>query len=123
MSSNTQTSQGLILTDIKTLLGLGFESESAFDTDILLHINSVFSNLHSMGIGPDGGFTVSATSKWDEFFTNDEVRIKTLANIKSYVYIKVRLLFDPPANSKISDSLFNAAKEFEYRLYTAYGGY
>ena len=101
-----------ILTSIKKLLGITEEYEH-FDQDIIMHINSVFMILTQMGVGPEEGFTISdSTTTWNEF-TNDDKKIEA---VKSYVYLKVRLLFDPPASSSVMEAMNRSISEFEWRL-------
>ena len=123
-----------ILNTIKKLLGLT-DTYVAFDQDIIIHINTVFSSLHQMGIGPSDGFTIDGTTpKWQDYFVTvypdgeDETTFtldepKFQQQIVSYIYAKVRLLFDPPANSNLLQALEKNAQELEYRLYTEKGGY
>lgn len=109
-----------ILDSIKKLLGMPSEY-TAFDADIIIHINTIFANLAQMGVCPnENGFQITDNSTtWSEF-TEDNALIN---NVKSYVYLKVRLIFDPPANSTLVASIENQIKELEYRLYTQKGGY
>ena len=102
-----------ILTSTKKLLGID-ESYTAFDTDIIININSIFASLHQMGIGPSNPLIINDSSTtWDEF-TLDRTDIES---VKTLVYMKVRLAFDPPTNSFLVDSLNNQIKELEWRLY------
>lgn len=102
-----------ILTSTKKVLGID-ESYTAFDVDIIMHINSVFSTLHQLGIGPDNGFMITdATATWDAFLGDDP----RLNSIKTYMYLRVRLLFDPPATSFHINALENQIKELEWRLH------
>lgn len=102
-----------ILTSIKKLLGITEEYEH-FDTDLIIHINSVFSILAQLGIGPKDGFSIrDKTSKWSDFL-NDK-NDKRLEMIKSYVYMKVKLMFDPPTNSSLLESMTRFTNEFEWR--------
>lgn len=108
-----------ILNNIKKLLGMPLDY-NPFDQDIVIHINSVFSTLNQMGVGPSNNFQITDSSTtWDEYAEDEGV----LNIIKSYVYLKVRLLFDPPANATIIESINNQIKELEYRMYTWKGGY
>ena len=101
-----------ILDSIKKLLGPGSEHD-AFDMDVLIFINSVFSDLHQIGVGPIEGFTIEDnTTTWEDY-TDD---IITLNSIKPYIYLKVRLMFDPPTSSSVLESMKNIAKEFEWRI-------
>lgn len=103
---------GSILDEIKKMLG--FESDYiVFDTDITIHINSVFSVLDQLGVGPLDGFWITDnTAKWSDFIGN----AKHVQMIKSLVYIQVRLIFDPPASSFAQTALQEKAKELESRL-------
>ena len=101
-----------ILTSIKKLLGIADEY-THFDSDIIMHINTVFSSLTQMGVGPvEGFFITDAYSTWDDF-TSENV---SLASVKTYMYLKVRLLFDPPQNSSVMSSMERQASELEWRL-------
>lgn len=103
-----------ILTDVKKALGID-EAYVVFDVDILMHINSVFSTLNQLGIGPENGFAISdATPEWDAFLSTD----LRLNSVKTYMYLSVRLLFDPPTTSYMIDSLRHQLKELEWRLNT-----
>ena len=102
-----------ILTSIKKLLGIQEDYEH-FDADIIMHINSVFMILTQLGVGPDEGFSiVDKFSTWEEF-VSDMTKIEA---VKSYVHLKVRLLFDPPASSAVMESINRMISEFEWRLY------
>lgn len=109
-----------ILNSIKKLLGMPLDY-TPFDTDIITHINTVFANLAQMGVCPsEKGFQIEDSStEWSEF-TDDDMLIN---NVKTYVYLKVRLIFDPPANGTIIESIKSQINELEYRLYTQKGGY
>jgi len=101
-----------ILNSTKKILGLG-ENDTSFDVDIMLHINSVISVLTQVGIGPAEGFMIEdATATWDAF-VGDDPRLNL---VKTYVYLRVRLLFDPPGTSFVIDSMEKQISEFEWRL-------
>lgn len=101
-----------ILDDVKKMLGLG-EWDEAFDAEILMHINSVFMTLNQLGVGPPEGYTVrDRANTWDDF-VGDRQDIEA---VKSYTYLKVRLLFDPPSSSFVLESIKSMASEFEFRL-------
>lgn len=105
-----------ILTSIKKLLGID-ENYTHFDADIVMHINSVFSILTQLGVGPANGFSISGKDEtWSAFIT-DKPNIFSL--VKSYVYMKVRLLFDPPLSSAAIESINRQISEFEWRLFVA----
>lgn len=104
-----------ILTSIKKLLGIA-EDYTHFDTDIIIHINSIFSILTQLGVGPETGFSIrDETASWTEFTQDDT----TIEMVKTYVYLKVRLIFDPPANSSVTASIEKAISELEWRLNVA----
>lgn len=95
---------GYILTSVKKLLGIA-ESYTAFDADIIMHINAVFLVLQQLGVGPEKGFgIVDASAVWDDFLPGDE-RAKTIA---SYMGAKVRLAFDPPQSSTAMPNTFGS---------------
>lgn len=99
-----------ILTDIKKLLGI-VEEDTSFDTDIMIHINSVISTLTQLGVGSSSGFVVDENSKWTDYLGDTD----NLELVKSYIYLRVRMLFDPPTNSA-SNSFENQIKELEWRI-------
>ena len=101
-----------ILTSIKKLLGIAEEYEY-FDTDIIMHINLVFMILRQLGVGPEEGFSISdSTAVWTDFLS-DSAKLEA---VKSYVGLKVRLLFDPPQSSAVSDSIKSLISELEWRI-------
>lgn len=101
-----------ILTDTKKILGIAVDY-TVFDLDVLMHINSAFSTLSQLGIGPEQGFEIgNASSQWVDFFGTD----LRLNSIKTYVYLRVRLVFDPPTTSYLIDSLRKQLEEIEWRL-------
>lgn len=101
-----------ILTSVKKLIGIE-ESYKHFDQDIIIYINSAFANLNQLGVGPTEGFNVeSETETWSDFIGER----KDLESIKSYVYLKVRLLFDPPQMGYLVDAIKDQIKEIEWRL-------
>ena len=101
-----------ILTSIKKLLGIE-EDYECFDADIIMHINSVFMILTQLGIGPAEGFSIQdAENTWDEFVPSGS----NLESIKTYMYLKVKLMFDPPTSSAVIDSINRIIGELEWRL-------
>ena len=101
-----------ILTSIKKLLGLT-EEYTHFDADIIIHINSVFKILKRLGVGPAEGFRIEdASTTWNEFIPGD----KNLEDVKSYMYMKVKLLFDPPDSSAHMTAMKESIAEFEWQL-------
>lgn len=109
-----------ILDSIKKLLGINAEN-TVFDQEIAIHINTVFSELTQMGIGPEKGYMITGPSNvWAEFCKND---FPLLSNVKTYVYLKVRLLFDPPTTSPLIEAINQQIKEIGWRMYIQKGGY
>ena len=105
-----------ILTSIKKLLGISEEYDH-FDPDIIMHINSVFMTLTQLGVGPAEGFTIEdETSVWGDFIDNPVVSIEA---VKSYTYLKFKLLFDPPLSSAVIESTNRMISEFEWRINVA----
>lgn len=101
-----------ILNSIKKLLGLSKEYE-AFDTDIIIHINTVFMVLNQLGVGPENGFSIKdKEAKWSDFLES----ITDLESVKTYIYLKVRLVFDPPLNASVLESMKQTIAELEWRL-------
>lgn len=118
-----------ILNSIKKMLGLTEEYEH-FDQDIIMYINSALMSLKQIGVGPSEGFCITdKTTTWGDFINNEEVTVsfdgtsRNLTNfgtIQSYIYTKVKLIFDPPQNSFAIESLNKIAAEYEWRLNLEY---
>ncbi len=101
-----------ILTSIKKLLGIT-EEYTHFDSDIIMHINSVFMVLNQLGVGPSNGFRIEDDSAtWDEYITEDD----NLDAVKSYIHLKVKLLFDPPLSAAVMEATKQMINELEWRL-------
>ncbi len=101
-----------ILTSVKKMLGIA-EDYKHFDADLIIHINSVFSVLTQMGVGPAEGFSIQdENTEWSDFM-NDEPKINF---VRSYMYLRVRMLFDPPLSSAVIESINNTISELEWRL-------
>lgn len=104
-----------ILQSIKKLLGIDI-SYTVFDQDIIMHINSVFMILRQMGVGPNSGYKIdSVSNQWSEF-TNDDLFIES---VKTYIYLKVRMYFDPPQNTSLISAIQSQISELEWRLNVA----
>lgn len=104
-----------ILTSIKKLLGVA-EDYKQFDSDIIMHINTVILNLTQLGIGPSTGFYIEDEySEWGDFL-QDETKLQA---VKSYIYLKVKLLFDPPLSGSVIESMNHMISELEWRLNVA----
>lgn len=103
-----------ILDGTKKILGID-ASYTAFDVDIIAHINSVFSTLSQLGVGPVEGFMIEDNvPQWGDFLGGDP----NLNAVKTYMYLRVRLLFDPPATSFHTAAIQEQIKELEWRLTT-----
>lgn len=105
-------SNNSILNSIKKLLGIT-EEQTDFDMDIIIHINTTLTILNELGIGPDDGFVIEDSSAtWNEYITDR----RKFDKIKTYVYLKVRLYFDPPQNASLKEAMEKQAAELEWRL-------
>ena len=101
-----------ILTSTKNALGIDVNNTD-FDAQVLMHINSVFSTINQLGIGPANGLMIEdATPTWVDLIGND----LRMNSIKTYVYLGVRLLFDPPTTSYLITAMEKQKEEIEYRL-------
>lgn len=103
---------GSILDKTKKALDIPIDL-TVFDEQIIMHINSVFSTLNQLGIGPDHGFEIEDnTATWDLFLGTDP----RLNMVKTYMALRVRLLFDPPTTSFAIAALDEQRKELEWRM-------
>lgn len=101
-----------ILISIKKLLGITKDYKN-FDTDIIMHINTVFLTLNQLGVGPTDGFMIEDDKNiWNEYIGN----AKNLNAVKTYIYLKVKLMFDPPASSAVMEANKQMINELEWRL-------
>lgn len=101
-----------ILTSIKTMLGIA-EDCTDFDNEIVININSVLMILNQIGIGPEEGFSISdKTQTWTDFLGE----AKNVEAVKSYVHLKVKMIFDPPTVSHVLEAMNRQAAEYEWRL-------
>lgn len=101
-----------ILTSIKKMLGIS-EEYTHFDMDLIIHINSVLSILTQIGVGPSEGFSIQdKTEIWTDFITSD----KRLELVKTYVNLKVKLIFDPPLSSAVIEATNRMISELEWRI-------
>ena len=104
-----------ILTSVKKLLGLA-EGYTPFDVDVTMHINSTFMILNQLGVGPAEGFAIKdAEAKWEDYLEDD----KKIEATKSYMYAKVKLIFDPPTSAAHIEALKGVIAEYEWRLFVA----
>lgn len=101
-----------ILTSIKKLLGIA-EDDTSFDQDIIMHINSVFGILRQIGAGPINGFSISDDGETWRDYLEDQTDLEF---IKTYIYLKVRSVFDPPTAGSAAESMRNMINELEWRI-------
>lgn len=102
-----------ILNSIKKMLGIEADYEP-FDPDIIMHINSVFMDLATIGVGPSEGFRIEDdTSSWTDFIPGE----LNFDAIKSYMYLRVKLLFDPPTSSAVLESYKREIDKWEWKLH------
>ncbi len=108
-----------ILKSTKKMLNVAVDDDS-FDLDILTHINSAFSVLNDIGVGPQGGFVIeSDEEEWESYYPNedDPAKLKVqLSKVKTAVFLRVRLGFDPPTVSFMLESTKELLREAEWRL-------
>lgn len=103
-----------ILTSIKKQLGLE-EAYTHFDTDIIININSAITTLTGIGVGPSNGFVIEdKTQTWDDFVPSD-IRNES---IQTYIYLKVKIIFDPPMSTAVMETYKETIRETEWRLST-----
>lgn len=101
-----------ILEDVKKMLGIPEEYDH-FDQDLIIHINSVFSVLTQLGIGPNEGFHITGGDEtWSQFVGD----ARKYDSVRSYVYLRTRLLFDPPTSSPLIEVVNRQIAELEWRL-------
>ena len=101
-----------ILTSVKKIIGISEEDES-FDTDLIMHINSVLMILNQLGVGPEDGFSITDKSAvWTDVIGDN----KFIEAVKTFVGLKVRLIFDPPTSSAVLDSINKTISELEWRI-------
>lgn len=105
-----------ILLSVKKMLGITGDY-NYFDNDIIMHINTVISILKQMGLKTD---LVVANEKqtWRKLYGDDDI----YGFIKTFVYLRVKLLFDPPASSSVSDAINRQIQELEWRIYSELDG-
>lgn len=101
-----------ILIETKKVLGIE-DTYTAFDQDVIMHINSVFSTLNQLGIGPDEGFAIEdSDALWADFLDGD----LRLNSVKTYMYLRVRILFDPPTNGYLVTAFQDEIRQLEWRI-------
>lgn len=101
-----------ILDTIKKLLGMT-PGYTAYDEDVIVAINTVFNTLYQLGVGPENPFSIEDKNTTWDMYTEDR---KTIEMVKTYIFLKVKLIFDPPLNSSVLESYKQMASEYEWRL-------
>jgi len=110
-----------ILNSVKKIVNVSLEDDS-FDQDLIIYTNTILAVLTQMGVGPVEGFVITGEEEtWDDF-VGDDIRIQL---IKTYVGLRVRMMFDPPTNSSAVQAFDNSIQETQWRIYamTNYGGW
>lgn len=103
-----------ILTSTKKAIGLA-EDYEVFDPEIVMHINSVFAILNQLGVGPDSPFMIEGKEEtWEDFIAQQNTE-----NVRSYMFLKVKSLFDPPSTATMNEVYERAIQEAEWRLTVA----
>lgn len=101
-----------ILTTIKKLLGLG-DDYAAFDTDVIANINTALMSLTQLGVGPTDGYFISGESEtWSDFIGGS----KSIEAVKTYIYLSVKLVFDPPTSNYVLESMDRQIYELAWRI-------
>lgn len=104
-----------ILMTIRKLV-CGNANADHFDTDLLVHINTCFSILNQLGVGPENGFVVTdETQSWSSYIADNRV----LNMVKTYVTLKIKVVFDPPLTSSVLEAMNKQISELEWRLNVA----
>lgn len=104
-----------ILTSVKKALGPEEDYEH-FDPEIIMHVNSVLATLTELGVGPANGFMIQdKTATWNDFISDD----KLLNLVPTYVYLKVKLIFDPPTAGAVLEAMERQVSQYEWRINVA----
>lgn len=105
-----------ILASVRKLIGGIANDKSPFDDDLIIHINSVFTIVNQLGVGPKEPFAIVDDSEtWLDFFGDTKI----INLVKSYVYLKTKLIFDPPTTGVLHEAMERQIQEFEWRLAVA----
>lgn len=103
-----------ILSTVKEALGVVPEY-TVFDSQIIMYVNTVFSILHQLGVGPDAGFSISnQDAEWPDYLPDADWQL--LEDVKTYIVLKTRLLFDPPTNGSLVTNMEKLISELEWRI-------
>ena len=105
-----------IVNTTKKSLGID-PNDDSFDSDIILNINTIIFSLSQMGVGPSNGFIVTTIDdKWTDYLMSTTINLEA---VKTYIYLKTKLLFDPPTNSTVIENINTTLKELEWRMMLA----
>ncbi|MBR5953138.1 MAG: hypothetical protein IKZ85_07675 [Pseudobutyrivibrio sp.] len=100
-----------ILNTIKEMLGYTSEAVIPFEKELIMHINTAFSRLTLLGLGPKTGFSISDSSAvWGDIIPND----MNLENVKTFIYLKVKIIFDPPTSTAALETMKEEIKLCEF---------
>ena len=113
--ADTSPNMNSILASIKQLLGPG-AADTHFDPDIIMHINTALASLTEFGVGPEDGYTITGEKETWNKFLGDAVNPKAFSMIRSYVYLRVRKLFDPPQSSVLMNAIDKELDMLEWRI-------
>lgn len=103
-----------ILNSVKKDIGIGSDYDH-FDPEIITAINTAFSTLNQLGVGPSSGFSISDdTTEWSDYISDPDS--PTLGFVKTYVSKKAKMLFDPPTSSALMEAMKENLKELEFRI-------
>lgn len=103
-----------ILRSVKKTIGL-VDEYTQFDADLIMHINSTFGILHQLGVGPEEPFSINGLDEtWDNFITQKNTEL-----VRSYMFLKVKMLFDPPSTATMHEAYERSIQEMEWRLTVA----
>ena len=115
MDEQTVSVEDSILLSVKKMLGMS-EEFVQYDLDVIIHINTAIQTLNQLGVDIPDGFSVSDKSNtWSQYLIDQRCK-KIESMIKNYIYMKVRILFDPPSNQSLTNALTESAKELEWRI-------
>lgn len=102
-----------ILNSTKKVLGIA-DDYTVFDLDIITYINTAFSTLNQLGVGPPEGFMIEDDSaEWDDYIADDDIQLNA---VKSYIFLRTKMLFDPPTIGYLIDAYQKQIDELEWRL-------
>ena len=108
-----------ILDTMKTSMNVPLDDDG-YDEELLMHINSIFFKLNQLGVGPDTPFTIEdSSSEWTDFIED----IESIAMVKTYMHLALKMLFDPPSNSSLATAMKDQIAEYEWRMNVARDNY